>query len=324
MMASSLIRINEATVAELQRLKGIGPKRASYIHTFRQEVGPLTNTFDLAAAASISIRTANRISDQIDWYPEGRVNQVSFWPLIITSIASLWLLGLAYGQLLSRPKDLAELCFSTGIGLILSGALLAAADIALTSARQEVSETTHLFSIGITFCATGLLAMTGLTAIGLVANLPPDLATSLKQSMLFIFMALIIFWVMYGPAIALRWLVGRATPLLHRCKLAYEWSPLPLAIITAAILVLDQGVGRLEEVFAIWAIVVLTTNGLEMTRGKSAFTGALSNRDLARYQFLLSHQLASKPTANSRLIGVIYLANAATLVGLLLKSLIQL
>ncbi|MEC8819698.1 MAG: helix-hairpin-helix domain-containing protein, partial [Pseudomonadota bacterium] len=131
-MTSSLIRINEATKAELKRLKGIGPKRAAYIHTFRQEVGPISNIFDLATAANINIRTANHISDQIDWYSEKRINQISFWPLITTSIASLWLLGFAYGQLLSIPKDLAELCFNTGIGLILSGALLAAADIALT------------------------------------------------------------------------------------------------------------------------------------------------------------------------------------------------
>ena len=57
-MASSLIRISEATTLELQALKGIGPKRASYIAAYRSDVAAIRNNFDLATVTGLSLDRA--------------------------------------------------------------------------------------------------------------------------------------------------------------------------------------------------------------------------------------------------------------------------
>ena len=322
-MESSRIKINEATLVELQRLKGVGPKRAEYILLFLRDVGPITNVFDLATAANISVKIANGISDQIDWNSHGSNQQISFWPLIITSVACLWLLGLAYSSLLAKPGNITEFFFSISICLMLTGSLSAAADIVLASAKKIVNETTRLFWFGITLFSAGLTALTGLTTIGLLTNLGPELSVSLNRSMLFVIMALIVFWVMYGPAIILRWMVGGSSLLLNRYTQIYEWSHPALAVIASAILLLGQSFGSLEEIFAIWTITILAVKGIELTKGRSAFTYTLSNRDRERYGFLIRHQLTIKPNVDSRLIAILYFASTAILTLLLLRSFIQ-
>ena len=323
-MESSRIRINEATVIELKGLTGIGPKRAAYIQIFRNEVGPITNVFDLATAANISIKRAKGLSDQIDWYAHQTRGGVSFWPLIISSIACFCLFSLAYRELLTTPKNIPGLFFLIGNALIMIGALLAASDLVLASTKNKVSETTYLFWFGLILFFSGLLTLATLSAIGLITNLQPNLSFGLKRAMLFVFMGLIVFWVMYGPAIILRWIVGGSSELLFRFKRSYEWSYLPISICAAMILVHSQLIGSLEEIFAVWTVVVLTINGLELRKGESAFAYNLSPRDLERYDFLFRHQITNEANVDGRLGGIICLASATILAGLLIKSLIQL
>ena len=323
-MESSRIRINEATDVELQRLKGIGPKRAKQIHTFRQEVGPITNVFDLATAANINIKRANALSDQIDWYASEARGKVSLWPLLIISTACCWLFGLAYRELLTIPKNLTEFFFLISVILIMSGTLLAAADIALASAQKKTNETTFLFWFGTALFSAGLFVLAVIAAIGLTTNLQPNLSFGLKRSMLFVFMGLIVFWIMYGPAMILRWIVGRSRQLLLPCIQTYDWSHLPIAISATTILVKSQSVGSLEEIFTIWTIIVLSLNGLELRKGETAFSYNLSARDLERYEFLFRHQITDIASIEGRPIGYICLASAAILTALLIESLIQL
>ena len=90
------------------------------------------------------------------------------------------------------------------------------------------------------------------------------------------------------------------------------------------ILVHSQLIGSLEEIFAVWTVVVLTINGLELRKGESAFAYNLSPRDLERYDFLFRHQITNEANVDGRLGGIICLASATILAGLLIKSLIQL
>ena len=65
-MASSPIRINEATIDKLQTLLGKGPQRAASIASFRKKVEPIKTIVDLAAAAAINENTATDIAAQIN------------------------------------------------------------------------------------------------------------------------------------------------------------------------------------------------------------------------------------------------------------------
>lgn len=101
-MASSPIRINEATIDKLQTLLGIGPQRVASIASFRQKVGPIKTIVDLAAAAAINVNTATDIAAQIDWHPGTENNRRCFWPLAFITLASLWLLSLGSRQRTNR------------------------------------------------------------------------------------------------------------------------------------------------------------------------------------------------------------------------------
>ncbi|MBQ62176.1 MAG: hypothetical protein CMQ19_08880 [Gammaproteobacteria bacterium] len=57
-----MIPINQATIDELQTLKGIGPKRAERILRYRLEVSKIANVYDLATSAGISLKQANTLS----------------------------------------------------------------------------------------------------------------------------------------------------------------------------------------------------------------------------------------------------------------------
>ena len=321
-MASSPIRINEATIDELQTLHGIGPQRAASIASFRQKVGPIRTIVDLAAAAAINVRTANDIAAQIDWYPGTENNRRSFWPLAITTLASLWLLSLGYRQHLTATDSAMETFFSVAVCLILSGGLLSTLDIAVTSSKRRASETTRLFPFGVAFFISGLIMLSGLTIVALVSELPDELNQSLMICMRFIIMVISIIWMIYAPAIVLRLFVGRSPVLMHRGRSVYEWSHLPFACMAAAFLLVDQP-HWLEEIFSIWATVILTMNGYDLLQGRSAFATALSSLDVDRYHFLLRHHLGGDSSPESQSLGRLCLATALALVVLLLLAVLK-
>ena len=97
-MASSLISINEATIGELQKLEGIGPKRSAYIVDFRNRVDLIRNTFDLATATGLSIKSAERLSSKIDWKTDA-MHPFGLWPAGLVTLASLWFVVRGFQQL---------------------------------------------------------------------------------------------------------------------------------------------------------------------------------------------------------------------------------
>lgn len=59
------IRINSASVEELQKLQGIGPAKAQAIVTYREENGPFKTVEDLLEVSGIGEKTLENIKDDI-------------------------------------------------------------------------------------------------------------------------------------------------------------------------------------------------------------------------------------------------------------------
>lgn len=59
------IRINSASVEELQKLKGIGPAKAEAIVSYREENGPFQTVEDLLEVSGIGEKTLETIKDDI-------------------------------------------------------------------------------------------------------------------------------------------------------------------------------------------------------------------------------------------------------------------
>ena len=59
------IRINSASVEELQKLKGIGPAKAEAIVSYREENGPFQTVEDLLEVSGIGEKTLENIKDDI-------------------------------------------------------------------------------------------------------------------------------------------------------------------------------------------------------------------------------------------------------------------
>ena len=289
-MASSPIRINEATVDELQSLKGIGPKRAANIHSYRYEIGPVRNVFDLATAAAISVKEANKLSARIDWHSDTVKPPVNKWPLLLTCLASAWILTISFGHLISFPSNLWDLGYIAGVSSVLTGALIATADIAWTSVRNESSETTLLFRIGSGLCLLGLFGLGCLAMAGSV-QIGDETATPLSSTLTYISMVAAILWLLYGPAILLRIFVSRTTTNMENATLIYDLTFVLLLFFGVAMLSLLNSETLIEEIFCVWLIVTTTNNGLELVKGRTAFVSALSNLDKGRYQFYLRHQM---------------------------------
>lgn len=63
--ALAAININTATVAELDTLKGIGPKKAQDIVTYREQHGPFKSIDDLAKVKGIGIKTIEKFRSEV-------------------------------------------------------------------------------------------------------------------------------------------------------------------------------------------------------------------------------------------------------------------
>lgn len=285
-MASSLIRINEATTDELRQLKGIGPKRADYILSYRHDVTPICNTFDLAAATGLSLKACLALSDQIDWTASRDTEARSLLPVIITSAITIWLIFTGFEQITSEPWQPPGSYFNFALALILMGGLAATGDIAIASVGRRPTETTWVFAIAVLAIGVGLSLLVLLLISGFFLNYPGTFIETLKATLNFIGFTALVLYLVYSPGLFLR--LTTSEKKTHRLRLAiniYDYSFTFVALLCGLVLVTHNTPLLLEEVFAIWCITILFINGTDLTRNQSAFVSILSLLDQGRLRF---------------------------------------
>jgi len=322
-MASSLIRINEATETELQQLRGIGPKRAAYIQAYVSEVGPIRNAFDLATATGISVKAAEQLTAQIDWGNLDHRNAIAFWPLLLTATGTAWLLSFALAGLTLDSSSLAALGFTLAMFCVLLGGLLLSADLAIASLLKLPSETTRLFTIAALMFCTGLGLLFALGLMSQFIKLPAYLAATLDGVVLFVLLALAMTWLLYGPSLMLRALIASASDLA-RASLIYDLSAIPIVVGSGLTLAFYNHGSWIEEIFATWILAVVLSNALELREGRTAFSAVLSDLDRSRYRFVLRHEGATDSAdATRRTISVALIAAALINFAVLILGFIQ-
>jgi hypothetical protein len=290
-MASSPIHINEATESGLQQLKGIGPKRAAYIMTYRNSVGPVRNALDLATAAGISLRAARLLSDNIV-FDTSRVNhEISLMPALLLALGSLWLIWSGLGQLFTE-SGLQYVVFDLAMALVLAGALIILIETSLESLSLPLADSKWLAVTGMLFLVTGLGAVLAILLSGVFIDYGPGFSETLGGSLNFLIFGLTIIWMIYGPHLLVRLCMGEAREAtLLRLRNLYDRSIFLPVVVSVCLIVFNNHAGYLEEIFAIWCITMLVIKGLEQRAGGSAFDSMLQEDDQDRIRFAIWRSL---------------------------------
>ncbi|MFT7221261.1 MAG: competence ComEA-like helix-hairpin-helix protein [Candidatus Azotimanducaceae bacterium] len=285
LVASSLININEATSAELQQLKGIGPKRALHIEQFRARISPIRNTLDLCAATGISMKTAEQIADDIEWRCHDPM-AINSGPAVVTTLVCVSLIYIGFDQITREPFVGPASFYHFSLALILLGGLAAAGDVVVAGVRKIPSESTWIFPLSILMLFSGLLIIAGMGISALILPYPDGLVTTLASSLTLLAFASVMVWLLYGPALTARFCLNDADKL-DRWSTIYDFV-LPILLFCDAILLsFHNGPTWMEEIFTGWCMVICAIGASELRRGNSAFFQTLSLADQSRVRFAL-------------------------------------
>jgi len=322
-VASSLININEATTAELQQLEGIGPRRSTYIVDFRNRVDLIRNTFDLATATGLSIRTAERLSPRIDWKTDA-AHPFEWWPAAFVTLASLWFIVSGFDQLAREPFVAPHSYYNLSLALILLGGLYATGDIAIAMLRGRSRDSGRVALITGCLFTAGIVVLLLLLVSTALVTYPEDFQKTLGRTIQFIGYCSLMFWLIYGPAFCLRFFIEDSQlEKLDSSKLLYDISLTLAPFLPLYYLQMSNDPNRTTEIFAFWCSAIVTLGGLDLVRGRSAFVGILSEIDQSRFRFAyFSRGRKEEINGTAKVLGWICLGEAAILLGIAATKLI--
>lgn len=290
---SSPIRVNEATWTDLQSLPGIGPRRAERLITFREEISPLRNTFDLATATGLSLKQAEKLVARVDWHRSRGLQTVGIIPFGLVMLASLWMITSGLINNLGFPAtavaasiEPGSRALSAGILLLLGGLLLVTGNLALTGMRQRPTTGALVPGLGIfsALVGAGLIGLSNWLAV--IGEPDPETMNELRSVNSFLLAVLILTLLVYGPAIIMRFLVADyRRAWLGRAQLAYDAS-LPGFSIFPLIVMQWENVASISAIFGIWTSALLCIAATDLLALRSPFVESLSDRDQGRLRFL--------------------------------------
>lgn len=297
-MASSLIRINEATTRELAALPGIGTTRARKIVRYRRSVGPLRNCYDLAAATGLPLSRLNDVQS-IDWTsgdPAG-----TDLPGIIG--------GIMVAVLIVAASRIGNAAGSSG-ALFHASTLMVALGIALTAlSRWPTRRAAALVLPALAATASGLTLLGGIAVSTSVSSADPELRHRILLTILFMICAGTVFLTMLAPRLVVDYRTSWIEPVRRR----HDLARLLLLPFSLGLVVLDLSNNLLEEIFALWAGAILITSAIESRHG--TFTASLGDRQRKAVSFLEKNGKLSavNERASLKLQGAYWLAGITLL-----------
>lgn len=274
-VASSLIRINEASLEQLQQLPHIGAKRAQRIVEHRETVAPLSCYADLATAAGISEKMARETHGHIDWTPPGRAMSTSLVILVFAGIAwgGLFTYALAsYDAASAGP--LASL-YLTCVSLILLGGLALMAHQLLIHVDLPLVAPRWMMLV---FLASGLILLMSLAIAIALMGRHDQFAGRINTTAELALFVVVIVTLIFGPG----WHVRTFPAGFAVAASLFDTFQLMLAAAILALLSLRDQPSVIEMLFGIWAGITLLGNSRDMALGRSSYLSRLSNEDRSR------------------------------------------
>lgn len=262
-MASSLIRINEATAEELCHLPLIEPDLAARIIRYRNAGNLIRSPADLARAADINPIDAAHIGSAIDWQTTSNPTL----PLVLALAVCAGFFAYAIGTTGLETTRPATILFNTSVILILLGCLLAIARVVL-GAAPNVSAPIALVALSVWL--SGIALLLALIVATVVIDADDAFAVHVLGSGKLVAFIVIVLALLYGPG-----LVTMRTAAWYRWAAIFDISHVLLAPLAA--LALDFRESPVDALFGLWLGVILIHNGLTMHRGQSSFVAAASD-----------------------------------------------
>ena len=301
-LAYSLIPINEATSTELQQLKWIGPKRAERILQYRTEVSNILVPADLIAASGLGPSQAREVFDHIDWSSTQEGERYNATVIFVSVIASAATIAFSISRinidLTTTPHNL----YNLALIFLLLGAGSSLLDLLLGQWKS------YLALLSLTLTLAGLTMLTTLLIFSLVNELSTDFSEDIETTFMFLVFLLLIIYLNNGPSLHLGRLTSKTGIIieLNAAVIIYDYGHLFLAALVLSILAFANSNLWFEEIFSIWASVILIVNGFEMVKGVSPYVSNLSTKEQATLKFLLQQehsQHRDSPELLQRIVG---------------------
>jgi competence ComEA-like helix-hairpin-helix protein len=294
-VASSLIPINQATVKELQALRGIGPKRAGRIVRYREEVSSINNVYELATAAGMGVKQANSLSTSIEWH-ETQFKAATLLVPSLTFAGSYLLVFFGFSELRFDFRLPSTVLYNLSLLLIMIGCVFATFEQFMLFVNQRRMASRFLTIISATSFLLGIASMISLVTLNLVIDLSPAFAEKSTATTNFLLFVFIIAFLLYAPGIHLKLInlfKSSNARTLDIAAAVFDTGQVIFAILTLLILAkLNSGLW-VEEIFAIWASVMFVSNGVDMLQGRSAYVSLLSLQEKEILRFVLAENNAN-------------------------------
>lgn len=280
-MASSLIKINEATAEQLKTLDLIDAERAGRIIRYREEVAPIRNEQDLSAAAGLSEHQVRQVSRGIDWTSARRLSLTVLAAPLAILFVSLALIIHGSRELTLDAGGPTGSLYNISISLLLPGyffGIIALAGYDIMGRRLH----TQALLIAITAFAAGSLILLSLALTNAMLNRPGE---QVMRTGNFVVYTLMVIYLLYAPTLHVKFVAVDPTGRSGPGAKIYDLGQIPLVCIAVALILFNNSETLIEEIFCLWAGFLFISNGFEMIRGSSSYLAMLSATQKARRRF---------------------------------------
>ena len=169
--------------------------------------------------------------------------------------------------------------------------------------------------MAIALTGAGLSTLVLLWGSGLFVTYDPQFASTLRMTLLFVGFAVLMLWLLYGPALGIRWLAGGSGRIeMVHIEFLYHASLMLAPLLCIAALMTTGALPTLVLIFSTWCLVITTLAAMELIKEESAFATMLTEGDRARFKFALQGQPEGRLPLNRRQMGLGITVTAAILV----------
>ena len=289
---------------DLQTLHGIGPKRAERIIKYREEVSSILNIHDLATAAGMSLKQADSLSHFLEWEkPKARFSDLVL--PILTFSGSFLLIVYGFSEIQLERTSATRLTYNISLLLIMVGciSLISEQLIFYVSGQRFVFRPLAIMSI--TTFVLGIISLLSLIALTLLLGQSPDLTNQMTATANFLIFIFLIIYLINAPSIHLKrsnLYSGVSSKHISSAVTLFDYGLLLLAPLVFIMLTQFNSGSGIEEIFAIWASVLLASSGMEMARGHSAYVSLLSLHEKETLDFIRGVEDSTEHLVESNVI----------------------